>query len=145
MTDNLSPEIRSKNMRAIRSKGTKLEDKVSKELWKRGYRFRRNSKDLFGKPDLSIKKYRIAIFLDSCYWHGCIYHGNSPKSNMDYWIKKLNRNKERDLQVTNYYKNNDWSILRVWEHQLKKDTFDQTIQEICNFIDQAKNKIKAKN
>ncbi|OXS62400.1 very short patch repair endonuclease [Cohnella sp. CIP 111063] len=138
MADNLMPADRKKNMQAIRSTGTKLEDRVSNELWKRGYRFRRNLSGLFGKPDIAIKKYKLVIFIDSCYWHGCDIHGNMPKSNQEYWLRKLNRNKERDQEVTEYYQNMGWAIIRIWEHQLKKDSFDYTIKELCSSIDQAK-------
>ncbi|KAA8783084.1 very short patch repair endonuclease [Paenibacillus amylolyticus] len=123
MVDNLSPENRKKNMSAIRSTGTKLEDKVSRELWRKGFRFRRNSTSLYGKPDISIKKYKIVIFIDSCFWHGCKIHGNIPKSNQEYWVKKLVRNKQRDTQVNSYYESIGWSLLRIWEHKLKKDEF----------------------
>lgn len=142
MADNLSREHRIKNMKAIRSTGTKIELKVHQELWRRGYRMRRNVSNLFGKPDFSSKKYKLVIFLDSCFWHGCELHGNIPKSNEEYWIKKLNCNKKRDLEVTEYYMNRGWSVLRLWEHQLKKDSFDKTIYDLCDFIDQAKNKTK---
>jgi DNA mismatch endonuclease Vsr len=138
MTDNLMPADRRKNMQAIRSTGTILEDRVCNELWRRGYRFRRNVNGLFGKPDIAIKKYKLVIFIDSCYWHGCDIHGNMPKSNQEYWLKKLKRNKERDQEVTQYYQNLGWSILRVWEHQLKKNSFDKTIIKICTFIDEKK-------
>ncbi|WP_053375553.1 very short patch repair endonuclease [Paenibacillus sp. FJAT-27812] len=138
MTDNLSPEDRTKNMSAIRSSRTKIEDKVCSELWSRGYRFRRNVSGLFGKPDIAIKKYKLVIFIDSCYWHGCEIHGNMPKSNQEYWLKKLKRNKERDNEVTNYYQNRGWSIMRIWEHQLKRDSFDKTISVLCSFVDKAK-------
>ena len=102
MTDNLSKDDRIKNMQAIRSTHTKLEDKVCDELWNRGYRFRRNVSGLFGKPDIAIKKYKIVIFIDSCYWHGCEIHGNMPKSNQDYWLKNLigTRKETKKLQVT---------------------------------------------
>ncbi|WP_213531055.1 very short patch repair endonuclease [Paenibacillus sp. J45TS6] len=136
--DNLNPETRRKNMKAIRSTHTKLEDKVCNELWKRGYRFRRNVRSLYGNPDIAIKKYKIVIFIDSCFWHGCSVHGNTPKSNQEYWIMKLNRNVERDRMVTDYYIKKGWAILRIWEHQLKKDLFFQTIEEVCSFIDQKK-------
>lgn len=144
MADNLSPEDRIKNMKAIRSTGTKLEDKVCNVLWRSGYRFRRNVSGLFGKPDISIKKYKVVIFIDSCYWHGCDIHGNTPKSNHEYWTKKLERNKERDQEVSSYYVNCGWSILRIWEHQLKKNSFEESINEICCFIDQAKHKTKGR-
>lgn len=138
MSDNLNPLDRKKNMQAIRSTRTSLEDKVCNELWKRGYRFRRNVNGLFGKPDIAVKKYKLVIFIDSCYWHGCDIHGNVPKSNQEYWLKKLRRNKERDREVTKYYQSLGWSVLRVWEHELNKSSFEKTISEISSFIDKAK-------
>ncbi|WP_356948169.1 hypothetical protein [Fictibacillus fluitans] len=71
-------------MRSIKSV-SKLEEIVSKELWRRGFRFRRNVKDLFGKPDFAIKKYKVVIFIDSCFWHNCPVHGHLPKTNVEYW------------------------------------------------------------
>lgn len=136
MTDVLTPEQRRKNMQAIRSQ-SKLENKVSKELWKRGLRFRKNDRSLFGKPDISIKKYKIVIFIDSCFWHGCDIHGNRPKSNQEFWDKKLSRNKERDLEVQNYYEEHGWHYKRVWEHDFKED-FNKAIDDLENFIKEAK-------
>ena len=83
MTDKITLEQRRKNMQAIKSK-SKLEDLVARELWKRGIRYRRNVKTLFGKPDIAIQKYRVVIFIDSCFWHSCPVHGNIPKSNVEY-------------------------------------------------------------
>lgn len=119
-------------MAAIKSV-SKLEDKIAKELWNRGFRFRRNQKSLFGKPDISIKKYKIVIFIDSCFWHHCPIHGNIPKSNTDYWISKLKRNVERDREVTEYYLKRGWNILRIWEHSFKED-FQNSVDEIDKFI-----------
>ncbi|WP_378210808.1 very short patch repair endonuclease [Anoxybacteroides rupiense] len=138
MPDIFSKETRSKIMRSIRSK-TKLEDLVCRELWRRGIRFRRNSKDLLGKPDISIKKYKIVIFIDSCFWHYCPIHGHFPKSNSEYWEKKLNRNIQRDEKVNSYYQDNDWNLLRIWEHQIKDD-FSETIDHIVQFIENIKSR-----
>ncbi|MEM1500879.1 very short patch repair endonuclease [Bacillus velezensis] len=132
MADTHTKEQRRKNMKAIKAK-SKLEDKVSAALWNRGLRFRRNVSSLFGKPDIAIKKYKIVIFVDSCFWHGCNSHGNQPKSNKAYWEKKLKRNKERDQEVTSYYIKHGWHILRVWEHAFKEN-FERTIDEIETFI-----------
>ncbi|MFD1361248.1 very short patch repair endonuclease [Lentibacillus salinarum] len=137
MADNMSKEDRSMNMAAIKSI-SKLENIVSRELWQRGIRFRRNTKDLYGKPDFSIKKYKVVIFIDSCFWHQCPLHGNMPKNNRDFWKRKLTRNVERDRDVTNVYKENGWHILRVWEHELKDD-FDRTLESVIDFINKAKN------
>ena len=140
MVDSLTKEARSKNMQAIKSNNTNLELKLSKEIWNEGIRFRKNSKKLFGKPDISIKKYKIVIFIDSCFWHGCELHYRIPKSNEDFWYKKIHRNIERDKQVTDYYKIKGWYILRVWEHQIKDD-FEGAKQMIISFIQSAKQNI----
>ncbi|WP_409289646.1 very short patch repair endonuclease [Peribacillus sp. SCS-37] len=137
----ITTEQRSKIMGSIRGKGTKLEDKVNKALWAKGIRFRKNVKGLYGTPDIAIKKYKVVIFIDSCFWHACEIHGNKPKQNVDFWKKKLERNVERDLAVTTYYKENGWNVLRVWEHQLKKNNFDETINSIYDFILDAKKNI----
>lgn len=127
---------RSNNMKAIKSV-SKLEDEVSKALWKNGVRYRRNVKSLFGNPDFAIKKYKVVIFIDSCFWHACPIHGNKPKNNKEYWEKKLIKNTKRDIIVNNFYKDNGWHIVRVWEHDLKNN-FDFTIQEIVSFINSVK-------
>jgi len=131
----MTKEQRRKNMQAIKSI-SKLEEIVSKELWKKGFRFRRNTKDLFGKPDISIKKYKIVIFIDSCFWHQCPIHGNMPKTNLEYWEKKLKRNQNRDNEVDAYYMKNGWHLKRVWEHEVKND-LDSVIEKLTKFIRQA--------
>lgn len=136
-------EQRRKNMQAIRSQ-SKLENLVSKELWNRGIRFRKNVKSLFGKPDIAIQKYKIVIFIDSCFWHSCPLHGNKPKSNEDYWTKKLKRNTERDIEVNTYYNQKGWHLLRVWEHEIKKD-LTGTINRLVGFIDGVKKSCSNKN
>lgn len=137
MTDKISKENRSKTMKAIKSQ-SRLENAVSKELWKRGYRFRKNVKKLFGTPDIAIKKYKIVIFIDSCFWHFCPIHGHMPKSNLEYWENKLQKNIERDQKVSEYYTNIGWHIKRVWEHEINQD-FEETIDNIINFIENARN------
>ncbi len=103
MLDEISREQRSKNMVAIRSV-SKIESIFSKALWNRGIRFRRNVRKLFGNPDIAIQKYKIVIFIDSCFWNGCPYHFTRPKSNQEFWDKKIQRNIKRDQEVTQYYK-----------------------------------------
>lgn len=136
MTDKITLEQRRKNMQALKSK-SKLEDLVARELWKRGIRYRRNVKTLFGKPDIAIQKYRVVIFIDSCFWHSCPVHGNIPKSNVEYWNKKLERNRIRDEEVNDFYKRKNWHILRIWEHEIR-DNPDLTIQNIINVISEGK-------
>ncbi|MBT2646736.1 very short patch repair endonuclease [Bacillus sp. ISL-34] len=137
MGDTISKEQRRRNMQAIRSQ-SKLENWVSRELWIRGIRFRKNDKSLFGKPDISIKKYKVAIFIDSCFWHACELHGNRPKSNQEYWDKKLARNKDRDIEVEEFYRKNNWNFKRVWEHEIKENP-DEVVNNVVDFIKRAKN------
>lgn len=134
MADNLTPEQRHKNMTHIKSTNTKIEKDITKALWNLGYRFRKNVKGLPGKPDIAIKKYKIVIFLDSCFWHKCPEHFKKPKSNLEYWEPKIKRNVERDAEIKRYYQQKNWHILRIWEHEVKKD-FDNTLSKIKNFIE----------
>ena len=107
-------------MSKIRSKDTKIEIAFRGALWKKGFRYSKNSAKYFGKPDLVLKKYETVIFIDSCFWHNCPKHGYLPKSNLRYWNKKIERNKQRDKEVNKYYKKTGWRIIRIWEHKIKK-------------------------
>jgi len=131
MADNLTKEQRTKNMKAIKSQSA-LENKVTKALWRMGFRFRKNV-NLYGKPDIAIKKYKIVIFIDSCFWHCCPLHGNMPKSNKEYWMSKLSRNISRDKEVNTYYLENGWNLLRMWEHEFKEN-FTNSVNKIAIFI-----------
>ena len=132
MTDRITKEQRSQVMKSIKGQSL-LENEVSKALWHKGVRFRKNVRSLFGNPDISIKKYKIVIFIDSCFWHACPIHGNTPKSNTDFWKDKLKRNKERDLEVSAYYNDKGWSVIRIWDHELKDD-FDGVIEKLIQVI-----------
>lgn len=105
-------------MSRVRSKDSKIEVNFRKTFWKAGFRYRKNSSKYFGKPDLILPKHKTAIFIDSCFWHNCPMHGYLPKSNLGYWRKKIERNKERDKEVSKYYKKISWKIFRIWEHNL---------------------------
>ncbi len=118
--DVFSKKKRSEIMSKIRSKDTKIEIIFRKALWKSGFRYRKNSAKYFGKSDLVLPKYKIVIFIDSCFWHNCSKHGYLPKSNLRYWRKKIERNKERDKEVRKHYRKIGWKIYRVWEHEIKK-------------------------
>jgi len=118
--DMFSKKKRSEIMSKIRSKDTKIEILFRKALWKKGFRYRKNSAKYFGKPDIVLPKYKTVIFVDSCFWHNCPKHGYLPKSNLKYWRKKIERNKERDKEVGRHYKKIDWKIFRIWEHDLAK-------------------------
>src|SRR3989344_28151 len=109
--DVFSKKKRSEIMSKIRSKDTKIEIIFREALWKSGFRYRKNSSKYFGKPDIVLPKYKTVIFIDSCFWHNCPKHGYLPKSNLRYWRKKIERNKERDKEVKKYYKKLDGKFL----------------------------------
>lgn len=133
--DRHTPSQRSKNMRAVKSKGTKDEVRLAKALWHLGYRYRKNDKTVFGKPDLSFKKYKIAVFVDSEFFHGKDWDikKHKIKSNQDFWYKKIERNMERDKEVNEYLLSENWTILRFWSKEIKNN-LDKCIQKITTEI-----------
>lgn len=142
MGDLVSKEGRSKIMQAVKPKNTKLENLILKELWKRGIRYRRNVKELPGKPDMAIKKYKLVVFIDSCFWHGCPYHCRMPVTNHDYWTNKIMKNKNRDLEITGYYTSIGWEILRFWEHDIKDDHL-KIVDVIVDSIEKHKSEVNS--
>lgn len=110
-------------MQAVKSKGSKIETKLAKALWKKGYRYRKNNKTVFGKPDLTFKKYKIAIFCDSEFWHGKNWENrkHDHKTNVKFWHQKIERNIERDKEVNKKLLKDDWTILRFWGKEIEKD------------------------
>lgn len=135
--DSLDKISRSNLMSLIKNNGSILENNVFKALNKLHIRFTKNSRFLYGKPDISIKKYKIAVFIDSCFWHGCKYHCRKPKSNIEYWEKKISNNLFRDIEVNAYYITNDWYLLRLWEHDIISN-FENSIYKIKSLIDLSK-------
>jgi len=133
MTDTVSKKKRSEIMSKIRSKDSKIEIAFRKTLWSEGFRYSKNSSKYFGKPDLILKKYKIVIFLDSCFWHGCKKHCRMPATNKKYWTEKIERNKQRDKEVNKYYKRLGWKIFRIWEHEIQKN-FDKVTSRIIKFL-----------
>jgi DNA mismatch endonuclease (patch repair protein) len=133
--DSISKEKRSGIMRLIKSSDTSLEKTLRSRLWKLGMRYRKNKQSLFGKPDISIANKRLVIFIDSCFWHGCVDHARMPRSNIDYWVNKIGRNKLRDRAVNMRYREKNWTVLRYWEHRIKKDV-DSVTKEIIQAINQ---------
>lgn len=128
-----NPEQRSKNMSAIRSTNTKAEVRLAKPLWHLGYRYRKNNRTVFGKPDLTFKKLKIAIFVDSEFFHGKDWETQKDriKSNIDYWHKKIARNIQRDIEVNNYLQSQNWKVIRFWSREIEKKLDDciATIQQ----------------
>lgn len=121
MSDKMTPEQRHRCMSHIRSKNTKPEMLVRRYLFAHGFRYRIHVKNLPGKPDIVLRKYRTVIFVNGCFWHGHEGCGSYsfPKSNVDFWRKKIKRNRERDLQETIALHSMGWHIIRIWECQLK--------------------------
>ena len=148
--DKLTPQQRHKNMAAIRSKDTKPEMIVRRGLWSRGFRYRLNHKRLPGHPDLVLRKYRTCIFVNGCFWHG---HNvalppmfdvrgkmedvvNSecckiPKTNREFWVAKIRRNKERDKEEQKKLAAMGWHCITVWECDLKPSKREETLESIA--------------
>lgn len=131
--DTLSAEQRHNNMAAIKGKGTKPEMIVRKFLWSRGFRYRVNNARLPGHPDIVLRKYRTCIFVNGCFWHGhknCRYY-IIPKTNTDFWIRKITRNIERDRQEQLQLARMGWHCITVWECELKKEKRDETLESLA--------------
>ena len=122
MPDKFSKEIRSKNMRAVKSKNTKPELTLRSALWNRGWRYNIHVKDITGKPDIVFRKYKLLIFVDGCFWHKCPRCFKLPKSNVEFWDEKLRKNVERDEKYNEILENEGYTILRFWEHEIKEET-----------------------
>ena len=144
--DKLSPEQRHNTMAAIHSKDTKPEMIVRKGLWSRGFRYRLNSPRLPGHPDVVLKKYRTCIFVNGCFWHG---HGvalpqiengeliieNSecckiPQTNREFWVAKIRRNQERDIEEQKKLAEMGWHSITIWECELTPKKRDATLKSL---------------
>lgn len=141
--DNLTPEQRRKNMQAIKASSTKAEVLIAKSLFRKGYRYRKNNKSVFGKPDLTFKKIKLAIFIDGEFWHGKdweIRKGNI-KSNLEYWIPKIERNISRDQIVNTELIKEGWTVLRFWAKEVERNTefYSAQIESKINELKTLKN------
>ncbi len=133
--DVLSPEQRHKNMQHIKSADTKPERILRKKLWHSGYRYRKNYKSLPGKPDIALTKYKICVFVDSEFFHGKDFDGGyksrkysslreqlEHSSNSEFWLKKIQRNMERDREVNAKLHGLGWTVIRLWSQDVLKNT-----------------------
>ena len=121
-------------MRAIKSTATKTEIILGKALWNLGYRYRKNNKTVFGKPDFTFKKLKIAIFVDSEFFHGKDWETRKkPQTNTEFWTKKIERNIQRDIEVTAYLESQNWKVLRFWSKEIEKN-LDECVTIIKNQI-----------
>ncbi|WP_319405498.1 very short patch repair endonuclease [uncultured Desulfosarcina sp.] len=121
MVDIYGKDKRSDIMSRVRSSGNKATEikmiKIFKELGIKGWR---RKIPISGKPDFTFQKLKIVVFVDGCFWHGCPIHGKIPKTNGSFWKRKLERNVERDKEVTEELINKGWFVIRVWQHELKQ-------------------------
>lgn len=135
MADNHTKEQRSYNMSRIRSKNNAPEEKVRKFLFSKGFRYRKNDKNLPGCPDIVLPKYKTVIFVNGCFWHK---HNCKrfvwPSSNEEYWKKKILRNVERDEINIKELKELGWKVLVVWECELKKAIIDKRLETLLDEI-----------
>lgn len=119
--DRVSAKIRSQMMSRIRGRGNKeTEVALAKLLRRHGIKGWRRHQPVFGTPDFIFPKFRLAVFVDGCFWHGCPKHGTKPKSHRAYWWRKLARNKKRDQLVTRTLRRAGWHVIRIWDCALQK-------------------------
>ena len=131
--DKLMPEQRKKNMRSIKGKDTSIEMILRKALWKKGYHYRKNYKNLPGTPDIALTKYKIAIFCDGEFFHGKDWEILKPRlergKNSDFLVTKISRNRERDEEINKKLLFMGWIVIRFWGMDIKKNT-DEYIRVI---------------
>jgi len=122
---------RSEVMSLIRGRGNKATEMALAKFFRRHKitGWRRNQK-VFGKPDFVFPNYRLAVFVDGCFWHGCPKHGTQPKGNAAFWRKKISRNQARDQLVTRTLRRTGWRVLRIWEHELARKQEKRLLQRI---------------
>jgi len=121
--DKHTPEQRHKNMKAVKNKGSQIEIALCKELWHRGLRYRKNYTKVYGKPDIVFVSKKVAIFCDSEFWHGFNWEARKSdiKTRQEFWIPKIERNIERDKEVTKKLTQIGWIVLRFWGAEIKND------------------------
>ena len=122
--DKHTPEQRRKNMQAVKNKDSQIELLLRKELWSRGLRYRKNVNRIYGKPDIVFIGKKVAVFCDSEFWHGYNWEERKKdfKSHQEFWIPKIERNMERDAEVTAFLESEGWTVIRFWGNEIKKNT-----------------------
>ena len=145
MPDRMTPEQRHDCMASIHSEDTRPEQAVRRELWHRGYRFRKCVRTLPGTPDIVLPKYRTCIFVNGCFWHG--HKGCSkfvmPKTRTEFWENKIARNQERDLVNIQRLESIGWSAITVWECELGKSSIENTMEKIESMLEENRTKWEA--
>ena len=122
--DKHTPEQRRKNMQAVKNKDSQIELLLRNELWTRGLRYRKNVNRIYGKPDIVFIGKKVAVFCDSEFWHGYNWEERKKdfKSHREFWIPKIERNMERDAEVTARLESEGWTVIRFWGNEIKKNT-----------------------
>jgi DNA mismatch endonuclease (patch repair protein) len=130
MVDNLKPEDRRKTMQAVKGKGTKLERSLFSMIAGMGLKgWKKNVSSVVGKPDVIFADQKIAIFVDGCFWHGCIVcQRKLPETNREYWVRKINRNVQLAKTHNQQLFNDGWSVIRIWEHEMTSKTGKEEIK-----------------
>lgn len=124
---------KSEQMARVRSRDTACEMKIRRALWSRGLRYRLETGNLPGRPDIVFRRERIAIFVDGCFWHRCPVHFTAPKRNSEFWDAKIRRNVQRDERVDLELTRSDWSVLRIWEHEIDEE-LEASADRIHRFV-----------
>lgn len=140
MPDRITKQQRSANMKAIKGKDTSIELKVRKYLYHHGFRYRKNVKELPGTPDIVLDKYHTVIFVNGCFWH---HHHNCklaviPKTRVEYWTKKIDKNVENDIKNTKLLEQMDYHVITVWECEIK-EAFEDRMQYLIQEIRESQN------
>lgn len=126
--DRISSQRRSAVMSAVKGKGTRLEQEFCRALLEEGLQtFVQNDKELPGCPDVVFPDERVAVFVDSCFWHGCEDHLRMPATNVAYWTKKIDRNRKRDGIVNGLLRARGWKVVRIWEHQVRRPSSSKSV------------------
>lgn len=137
MADNLTKEQRHKSMSHIKSQNTSIEVKLRVALWHKGYRYRVNCKELPGKPDIVITRYKIAIFCDSEFFHGKDWEVLKPHlekgNNADYWVQKIEKNRRRDEEINKELLFRGWTVVRFWGKDILKHV-DECVKVIDEIV-----------
>jgi DNA mismatch endonuclease, patch repair protein len=138
-------KAKSEAMSKMRTRDTFYEIKLRKELWNRGYRYRKNDKTLPGKPDIVFGKYKLVIFVDGDFWHGYNWKNRKQdfKTNRGFWIPKIERNMQRDSEQNRALKEQGFLVIRFWENELK-NKFDECTEKVVNAISKFKQKAENK-
>ena len=131
------PLTRSEIMARMRSYDTTPELAVRSYLWRKGIRFRLKQRVYGVRPDIAWKRRKIAVFVDGCFWHGCPLHCRRPSTRTTYWNRKIEGNMERDADVTQRLREEGWTVLRFWEHEVSSD-----VKSVCRRIVSALTKAK---